>query len=301
MLLAKTKNELKSYWRWSINGMDTIELRSNSLLPSSHALNSEGTVMNYEHAVCVNNCSCIHLCSVAVLRDEEETLILENALVVAQADKIVDAVYVLDRDLDQPLSGLYVRPDERAIYIRRPYNGYLSASFFSSQEESRYWQLALNYSRIAIEFVGMEIQSEYVKIKSCSRYLPGAWVRCNSHFQLQKQPIKLATEVLDGALHDQPDKIDFALVPQRDARQVHYKTVSSFSGRKLWLSRKNGDGKMANFTWAISENLSFIASGDCEDLARLESKIWSVQDLGTQRWNMNERSQKVFTAFMKFH
>lgn len=251
-------------------------------------------VMHNKHAV--SNCSCI--LSVAVLRDQEETLILENALVVAQTDKIVDAVYVLDRDLDQPLSGLYIRPDERAIYIRRPYNGYLSASFLSSQEESRYWRLGLNYTRIAIELVGME--TEYVKIKSCSQYLPGAWVRCSSHFQIQKQPIKLATEVLDGALHDQPDAIDFALVPQRDARQVHYKTVSSFSGRKLWLSRKNGSGKMANYTWAISENLSFIASGDCEDLARLESKIWSVQDLGTQRWNMNERSQKVFTTFSKF-
>ena len=240
--------------------------------------------------------SCI--ISVAVLRDQEETLILENALVVAQTDKIVDAVYVLDRDLDQPLSGLYVRPDERAIYIRRPYNGYLSASFFISREESRSWRLGLYYTRIEIELVGME--TEYVKIKSCFRYLPGAWVRCSSHFQIQKQPIKLATEVLDGALHDQPDKIDFALVPQRDARQVHYKTISSFSGRKLWLSRKNGSGKMSNFTWAISENLSFIASGDCEDLARLESKIWSVQDLGTQRWNMNERSQKVFTTFLEF-
>ena len=87
----------------------------------------------------------------------------------------------------------------------------------------------------------------------------------------------------------------------RDALQVHYRTMSSFSGRKLWLSRKNGSGRMANFTWAISENLSLIASGDCEDLARLESKIWSVQDLGTQRWNMNERSQKVFLTSILFH
>ena len=227
----------------------------------------------------------------AIFQDDEQ-VILESALLVAESGNAIDGIFVIDGDLRASLSGLYIRPDERAIYIRRPYDGFLSASFRSEERESRNWSLNLNYTRLSIELIGME--TAYLKMIKCYRYYPGAWTRCSSKFKMQKQPIKLKTEVLDGALHDLTDKLDFTLVPVRDFLQVHYKAINEKSGRKVWLSRKNfPGGRILNFTWTISERLAFISSGDCEDLARLDSKIWSVQDLGTQRWNMNERFQKI--------